>query len=128
MTAEEYTQLPYHIELVRDEDEAGNVGWVAEVEELPGCLSQGDTPEEAVTRARDALLSWVSVALEDGMDIPKPRGENYSGKFIVRLPSSLHGELVRAAEREHVSLNSYTMSVLAGSVNWRQVPHTPSPR
>lgn len=115
-----YLELPYHIELVRDEDEDGNVGFVAEVEELPGCISQGVTPEEAVASLRDAMESWLSVALEDGRKIPRPREDGHSGKFVVRIPSSLHAELVRAAERENVSLNAFVMSALAGAVGWRR--------
>lgn len=117
---EDYLELPYHVELVRDEDEEGNAGWVAEVEELPGCMSQGGTAEEAATHVRDAMQDWISVALEDGKDIPLPRGEGYSGRFVVRIPSTLHAELAHAAERENVSLNSFTVGVLASSVGWRR--------
>ena len=42
---EEYLQLPYTIEVFRDNDNE-NPGWVARVVELPGCLTQGDTFEE----------------------------------------------------------------------------------
>lgn len=117
---EKYLDLPYHIELVRDQDEDGSVGWVAEVEELPGCLSQGITPEDVVRRIRDAMKAWISVALEDGREVPKPREEDYSGKFVVRIPSSLHADLAHTAKQEQVSLNSFTMSVLASSVGWRR--------
>lgn len=120
MNAEQYAELPYHIELVYDRDDVGNVGWVAEIEELPGCISQGGTAEEAVSRAKDAIVSWVSIANEDGKSIPKPRSENnYSGRFIVRVPKELHARLVKEARNENISLNSYAMSVLAGSIGWR---------
>ncbi len=49
-TIEGYLRLPYHIVLIRDEDENGQAGYVAEVQELPGCLSQGSTFE---TRCMD---------------------------------------------------------------------------
>jgi antitoxin HicB len=96
MDAEGYLVLPYAIELIQDMDDAGHRGWVAEIEELPGCISQGETAEEAIANVRDAMLGWVSVALDDGRDIPQPRALGvYSGKFIVRVPSSLHADLVR---------------------------------
>jgi antitoxin HicB len=118
---EEYLKLPYEIRLVRDEGEDGRAGWVAEVEELPGCISQGATAEEAVANLRDAMLGWISVALEDELEIPLPNvRSSYSGRFIVRLPQSLHAELVRAAEREGVSLNQFVTNVLAGAVGWRR--------
>lgn len=119
-TFEDYLALPYHIELVQDQDEDGNSGWVAEVEELPGCISQGKTAEEAVASIRDAMKGWLSVALEDGNTIPLPRGESYSGKFILRVPATLHAELAKEAEREAVSLNAFATSALAGAVGWRQ--------
>jgi predicted RNase H-like HicB family nuclease len=43
---------------------------VAEVEELPGAISQGATPEEAVSSVYDAMAGWISIALEDGKEIP----------------------------------------------------------
>jgi antitoxin HicB len=114
MEAEDYLALPYAIELVQDTDDVGRRGWVAEIEELPGCISQGATPEEAITNVRDAMLGWISVALEDGRNIPQPRAlGTYSGKFIVRVPSSLHADLVRTAAREGVSLNQLVATTLA---------------
>jgi antitoxin HicB len=118
-TPEEYMKLPYAIVVVHDADEDGNSGWVAEVEELPGAFSQGRTAEEAVERVRDAMRDWIAVALEDGAAIPEPRAAaDFSGRFIVRVPSSLHADLVRSADREGVSLNQFVTGALAGAVGW----------
>jgi antitoxin HicB len=124
MTTDDYLTLPYRVTLTPDSDEEGRVGWVAEIPDLPGCISQGDTPDDAVDRVRDAMAGWVSVALEDGREIPLPRDEDaddrsYSGRFLLRLPASLHAELARQAEREHVSLNQLVATTLAGAVGWR---------
>jgi antitoxin HicB len=118
---EHYVAQPYHILLVPDEDEEGQRGWVAEVPELPGVISQGETPDDAVERVRDAMTGWISVALEDGKDVPAPFPEPaaFSGRFVVRLPRSLHAELSRVAAREGVSLNQLVVSALAGAVGWR---------
>lgn len=118
-TLDEYLALPYHITLVHDADDEGNEGWVAEVEELPGCLSQGATPEEAVVNIRDAMMGWISVALEDGSPIPEPRETRASGRFLVRVPRSLHAELSDEARREDVSLNLFVSNALAGAVSFR---------
>jgi antitoxin HicB len=119
-TIDEYLNLPYHIVLLPDYDEGGNVGWVAEVSELPGCISQGDTPDGAVRNLRDAMEGWLSVALEDGLEIPEPRqSDSYSGRFVTRVPKSLHAELVLAAADEGVSLNQFVTGALAGAVQWR---------
>ena len=86
-TADDYLSLPYHIALVHDRDEEGNEGWIAEIEELPGCITQADSPVEALDRISGAMVDWISVALEEGREIPEPRGESaYSGRFVVRIP------------------------------------------
>jgi antitoxin HicB len=109
-TIEYYLGLPYTIELQRDAEE----GWFVRVKELPGCTSQGDTAEEAVAMIQDAMRGWLEVALEMGDAIPEPRPEEeYSGKFVVRVPRSLHRELVETADREGVSLNQYINVALA---------------
>ncbi|MCC7364029.1 MAG: type II toxin-antitoxin system HicB family antitoxin [Dehalococcoidia bacterium] len=120
MSLDDYLNLPYHIVMVRD-DTGGDPGWVIWVDELPGCISQGDSPEEATEMIRDAMEGWLSVALEYGDDIPLPREETeHSGKFMVRLPRSLHRELADGARHEGVSLNQYVSTLLAGAVGWKQ--------
>jgi antitoxin HicB len=119
-TVDEYLELPYRITIVHDRDGEGNEGFVAEVEELPGAISQGATPEEAVSRVYDAMAGWISVALEDGREIPEPRDPDaFSGRFVVRLPRGLHAELARRAEQEGVSLNQFVSTTLAAASGWR---------
>jgi antitoxin HicB len=118
-TLEDYLKLPYTISIVHDSDDEGNEGFVASVEELPGCYSQGATLEEAAARITDAMQGWLSVALEDGREIPEPRHPgSYSGRFLLRIPAGLHAELARQADRESVSLNQYVATVLSGAVGW----------
>ncbi len=115
-SVEEYLKLHYTIEIIREEDEE-NPGWVARVVELNGCITQADTFEELGEMIEDAMRVWIEVALEDNLPIPEPRPEeDYSGKFVVRVPKSLHRKLVEEAEREGVSLNQYINVTLAGSV------------
>lgn len=118
-TLDEYLALPYRIALTQDSDDESRTGWVAEVEELPGCISQGDTPEEAVASVLDAMAGWISVMLEDGKPIPEPRDPSFSGRVLLRMPVTLHAELARGAEREGVSLNTYMTNALAGAVSWK---------
>src|SRR5712691_3819917 len=95
---DDYLALPYTIELVRDEDDEGNAGYVSEVEELPGCLSQGTTPEDSIRNIFEALECWLSVPLEDGRSLPAPRaGKNYSRRFLLPIPQTLHAEPAREA-------------------------------
>ncbi|MFC2047217.1 type II toxin-antitoxin system HicB family antitoxin [Chloroflexota bacterium] len=88
-------------------------GYVAEIEELPGCITQGETLEEISDRINNARQLWIEVAYEDGVEIPLPRTEHeYSGKFVVRIPTYLHRRLVEQATREGVSLNQYVETIL----------------
>jgi len=115
-SVEEYIKLPYTIEIIREEDEE-NPGWVARVMELNGCITQADTFEELGEMIEDAMRVWIEVALEDDLPIPEPRPiEEFSGKFVVRVPKSLHRELVEEAERDGVSLNAYINVALGKSV------------
>lgn len=108
-----YMKLPYTIELRHDMEE----GWFVRVKELRGCMSQGETAEEAVAMIREAMELWLEVSLEDGLPIPEPRPEEeYSGKFVVRVPRSLHRQLVEAAAEDGVSLNQYINVALARAV------------
>lgn len=112
-TVEEYLALPYTIELIR-ETYPENTGWAARVVELPGCITQADTFEELGEMIDDAMRGWIEVSLEDGDPIPEPRLlDEYSGKFVARVPRSLHRDLVQSAERNGVSLNAFVNMALA---------------
>jgi antitoxin HicB len=112
-----YLELKYPITIIPDV--AG--GYVAEIEDLPGCFTQGETLEETYTNMEEARHLWLESAYEDGLYIPLPRDENqYSGKFNVRVPKELHRKLDRLAEREGVSLNQFIVSTLSHSVGLRE--------
>lgn len=129
-TLDYYLSLPYTIELWRAEEG----GWISRVLELQGCVSQGETDVEALEMIHDAMQGWLAMALEMGDPIPEPRREeDYSGKFVVRVPRSLHRQLVERAEQEDVSLNQYCNVALAEAVGAAQaakpalVPGTQAP-
>jgi antitoxin HicB len=114
-----YLSLPYTIQLIREDGES----WFARVLELPGCMTEGDSPEEVVEMIFDAMAGWLEIALEDGRPIPEPRPvEDYSGKFVVRVPRTLHRQLVEASDRESVSLNQYINVILAEGVTPSSIP------
>ena len=100
-----------------DADEGG--GWLAEVPDLPGCMSDGATPEEALSNVRDAVEEWIAAARDMGRDIPQPEEKRetmeYSGRLSLRLPRSLHAELARNANREGVSVNQYVLYLVAAA-------------
>jgi predicted RNase H-like HicB family nuclease len=47
--------------------------WVAECPSLPGCISQGETREEAVQNIREAIAAYVSALEDDGLEVPEDR-------------------------------------------------------
>jgi len=109
-----YLDLPYTIMLQRIRDESGEY-YFARVLELDGCQSDGDTPEEALKNIREAMEGYLEVKLEHSDPIPEPvpEEEAYSGKFVVRIPKSLHRRLAIEAQREGVSLNQYVLYKLS---------------
>ncbi|MDF9406998.1 type II toxin-antitoxin system HicB family antitoxin [Pelotomaculum isophthalicicum JI] len=108
-----YLGLPYQVTLHPSADG----GYAVEIPELPGCISQGQTVEEALKMIEDAKICWLETALEESIEIPEPARESddYSGKLNIRIPKSLHRTLVEKAKDEKVSLNQYIMYQLARS-------------
>lgn len=111
---EEYLALPYRLELIPDPYEGG---YAASYPDLPGCITGGDTPEEAVRNAAEAKAAWMEAAMEEGVTIPEPKSEeDYSGQFKLRIPKSLHRELAINAKKEGVSMNHYCSTLLTMGV------------
>jgi antitoxin HicB len=110
-TIEEYMALPYTIEIIPDEDT-----FFVRIKELDGCMSVGKTKADSLSMIEDAMHEWLSVAIEDGIEIPLPeamREDRFSGKFPLRLPKSLHRSLAEGAEQDRVSLNQYILMLLS---------------
>jgi predicted RNase H-like HicB family nuclease len=113
MSVHEYMKLPYSYVIKPIQDESGHY-FHANVLEFDGCQSTGDTFQEAYAGLMEAMEGWIETKLENGFSVPAPLdNERYSGKFVVRLPKSLHARLAVEAEREGVSLNQYTLYKLS---------------
>ncbi|MBI5165903.1 MAG: type II toxin-antitoxin system HicB family antitoxin [Magnetospirillum sp.] len=63
-------RYPINLRPLAAEDGAG---WLAEVPDLPGCMSDGPTPAAAVEAVEDAIACWIEAAEEDGRPVPAPR-------------------------------------------------------
>ncbi|MDO4623379.1 MAG: type II toxin-antitoxin system HicB family antitoxin [Eubacteriales bacterium] len=110
-TLNEYMKMPYRMEIVEDTEEGG---FVVSFPDLPGCLTVGNTVEEAIANARDAKRAWFEAAIESGVSITEPNSlEDYSGQFKLRLPRSLHRALAEHSKREGISMNQYCVYLLA---------------
>lgn len=103
-----YLSLPYTFQVKRTED-----GYWASVKELDGCHTSGNTWEEAYSELQEVFKTHIEIKLEYGDPIPEPEDEEYSGKFLVRMPKSLHRHLAEKAAAENVSLNQYALYKLS---------------
>ncbi len=112
-TVKDYMDLPYNYIIQPVNDESGFY-FYARVLELDGCQSTGETFDEAYKNLREAMKGWIEAKLDGGFEVPMPVGyDDFSGKFIVRIPKSLHYKLSVEAEQEGVSLNQYALYKLS---------------
>ena len=109
------TDYPFEVRPLPQEDGGG---YLITFPDLPGCMADGDTPEEAIRNGFDAASSWLKTAQEFGDEIPKP-GESGSGKFITRVPKTLHTRLAARAKQEGVSMNALVIAYLAEGLGRR---------
>lgn len=99
-------------------------GWLITWRDLPGCMSDGETPEEAIENGRDAFAAWMAVR-RGVLKKPPPKPSAPAGKparFVLRTPKSMHARLVARAEAEGVSLNTLVTTFLAESLRAPQHP------
>ena len=83
-------------------------GYLVTFPDLPGCASDGDTPEEALHNAAEAEITWLAANAhwEKAKNLPPAR-------LVARLPRSIHRELQRRAAREGVSINTMLISLVS---------------
>ena len=113
---EAYTHV---IEPLSDEDGGG---YLITFPDLPGCMSDGETIEEAMINGRDAFSAWMSARIHLGKPIPKPTRHGESAdpvRLMQRLPRSLHANLVARAKAEGTSLNTLVTMLLAEGLGRR---------
>src|SRR5438552_2359306 len=99
---------PFSIHPLSDEDGGG---FMIEYADLPGCVSDGDTPEEAIVHGRDAVKAYLLSCVKYKDPIPRPSAA--SGQWRQRVPRTLHARLVSRARQEGVSLNALVTSMIA---------------
>lgn len=102
-------------------DEGG--GYLVEYPDIPGCMSDGDTIEQAIANGREALRDCIDVFRESGRGVPKPGIE--PAQWRQRLPRTLYSKLAKQAETEGVSINSFVTAIIAEAIGSR---HTQSGR
>ena len=93
-------------------------GYLVEYPDIPGCMSDGETVEEAIANGREALRDCVAVFRESGRKVPKPGIE--AAQWRQRLPRTLYSKLKAEAENEGVSINNFVTAVIAEAIGSRR--------
>lgn len=102
-------------------------GYLITFPDLPGCMSDGETEAEAVENGRDVFVAVVSALHDMGREIPAPSfspddaaAPAVSGKFVARVPKSIHAKLTSRAKTEGVSLNTLVLTLIAEGLGRRE--------
>jgi antitoxin HicB len=111
-----YLNLNYPIEITALSEEE-NGGYSACIPQLGrnAYVAYGDTIEEAFQNLNLLKRELLESQLKNRSHIPIPvlnNEEEYSGKFILRVPKELHRSLATTATRNNISLNQYTQYLL----------------
>jgi antitoxin HicB len=88
-------------------------------------MSDGATVEEAIATGRDAFSAWIAAVIDIGKPVPRPTAKpvelvEASGKFVARLPKTLHARLVAMARQEGVSLNTLVLPLISESIGHKE--------
>jgi antitoxin HicB len=73
---------------IRPLTQPGGGGYLIEYPDLPGCMSDGETIEEAIANGRDAQATWIAAMHEAGRKAPSPRSR------LLRKVGAAHAEVV----------------------------------
>jgi antitoxin HicB len=110
-------KYPFEIKELSEEDGGG---WLITFPDLPGCMSDGETVQEAIHNGADAERAWLAASRKWGNRIPKPGAGHGGGRFMQRLPKSLHTRLQARAKQEGVSVNTLVATFIAEGLGKRE--------
>jgi antitoxin HicB len=102
-------------------DEGG--GFLVAYPDFTDCVSDGATVDEAIANGRLALKETIAALRETGHAVPEPTAATVaSGKFVARVPKSVHAKLSSRAKVEGVSLNTLVVSLLSEGLGKKSSP------
>ena len=114
------TDYPFEIRPL-DASEGG--GFLISYPDFSECIADGETVEEAIANGRSALAETMAALKAKGFAVPAPNaGGVASGKFVARVPKSVHAQLATRAKAEGVSLNSLVLAFIAEGLGRRSHP------
>ena len=96
-------------------------GYLISFPDFADCISDGETLEEVLENGRYALKETISALKARKLPVPAPNsGGVASGKFVARVPKTLHAQLATRARAEGVSLNALVLSLIAQGLGRRE--------
>lgn len=105
------TDYPFEIRPL-SADEGG--GFLISYPDFAECIADGETIDEAIENGRHALRATVAALKAKGHPIPAPKGGAIaSGRFVARVPKSIHARLTARSRAEGVSLNALVLTFIA---------------
>lgn len=105
------TDYPFEVRPLSDEDGGG---FLVSFPDFAECISDGETIEEALDNGRDALQATIAALRAKKLPVPAPNsGGVASGKFVARVPKTIHAQLATRARAEGVSLNTLVLTFIA---------------
>jgi antitoxin HicB len=89
-------------------------GYLISFPDFAECISDGESVDEAIENGRDALKATIAALKAKKLPVPAPNsGGVASGKFVARVPKTVHAQLATRARAEGVSLNALVLTFIA---------------
>ena len=105
------TDYPFEVRPLVEEDGGG---YLISFPDFAECISDGETVEDALVNGRDALKATLAALKAKKLPVPAPNGGGVaSGKFVARVPKTVHAQLATRARAEGVSLNTLVLTFIA---------------
>lgn len=111
---EYYLGLNYPFNVKPDLDDGG---YIAEFPDLRYCVGTGNTIDEAIEDAMIAKEEWIKASYEHNVNIPVPvNNDEFNGRVTLRIPRSLHRNIIETAKKEGVSANQFLLHLISLSM------------
>ena len=96
-------------------------GFLISYPDFLDCISDGETVEEALSNGKEALKATIAALRAKALPVPAPNGGSVAcGKFVARVPKTVHARLTSRAKAEGVSPNALVLSFIAEGLGRKQ--------
>jgi antitoxin HicB len=105
------TDYPFEVRPLSSEEGGG---YLISFPDFAECISDGESVDGAIASGRDALRATIAALKTKKLPVPAPNsGGVASGKFVARVPKTVHAQLATRARAEGVSLNALVLTFIA---------------